>query len=425
MRGKILYLFLVLSLFSFHVFSQDTAYLKKHIINLSSEKFLGRGYVNKGVNKAAKYLAKEMQNIGLKNFNKSYFQKLDYSVNTFPGKISLEIDGKKLINGEDFFIGPASPKINQEYEIVNFDSITLADTIRFMAKAVSLKLSDKLVVIDFSVLTDSDVRWFYIHLMRHNYINAGGYIELNDGNLAWAVRNYQQNIPSLKIKKSSWNTNYNKVKLKLKPKFIEKYNTENVIGYIEGEKDEYIVICGHYDHLGSMGNKVFTPGANDNASGTSAVLDFARYYAKNKPKYNILFACFTGEEAGLRGSTYFADNPLIPLDKIKLVVNFDMIGTGEEGATIVNGAVEAYADITNKFLEINERNKYLNTLNLRGEARNSDHYPFHAKGVKAVFFYTMGAETYYHSPKDVIDNMSFAGYEGLFKLVRDFIAEYE
>ncbi len=417
---SIAFVFLVL-----HASGQDTAYVRKQISLLSSEKYHGRGYVSKGVNKAARHLAEEMKSIGLQSFDDNYFQQLSFPINSFPRNIDVEIDGKKMKAGEDFLIDPACPAVNKEYDIVVFDSISLSDTLRFITKAALMNVSDKMVVIDFSFLESSDVRWFYIHLMRFNYLKAAGYIELSDKHQAWAARTYQSEIPGIKMKKQAFNQNASKIKITAKPKFIKEFSTENVIGYIPGSSDEYVVFCAHYDHLGRMGKNVYIPGANDNASGTATVLDLARYYKKNPSKYNMVFMLFTGEEAGLFGSLHYANNPYFPLEKIKFVINFDMVGTGEKGAAIVNGQAEGYEKIAETFQAINVHNEYFTDLKLRGESKNSDHYPFHAKGVKAVFFYTMGADTFYHSPKDVVSNLTLTGYIPLFKLVTDFVSQYE
>ncbi|WP_448636180.1 M28 family peptidase [Pedobacter panaciterrae] len=76
-----------------------------------------------------------------------------------------------------------------------------------------------------------------------------------------------------------------------------------------------MVITAHYDHLGGMGNKTYFPGANDNASGISFLLSLAKYYAANPQPYTMAFICFAGEEAGLLGSKYFTEYPLLALQK--------------------------------------------------------------------------------------------------------------
>src|SRR4030095_9120627 len=108
----------------------------------------------------------------------------------------------------------------------------------------------------------------------------------------------------------------------------------NVLGMVPGTlyPDSFIVFTAHYDHLGRMGKKALFPGANDNASGSAMIIDLARYYAQpaNRPKCSLLFIAFAGEEAGLIGSRYYTENPILPLEQIKFLINLDLMGNGEE-----------------------------------------------------------------------------------------------
>jgi hypothetical protein len=101
----------------------------------------------------------------------------------------------------------------------------------------------------------------------------------------------------------------------------------NVIGYLEGSEspNEYMVIGAHYDHMGVVEGKIFN-GADDNASGTSAMLSLVEYFAQYPPKHSIIFAAYDAEELGLHGSRNFVDNSPIALEQIKVKFNFDMIG---------------------------------------------------------------------------------------------------
>ena len=120
----------------------------------------------------------------------------------------------------------------------------------------------------------------------------------------------------------------------------------NVIAYIPGTTDEYIVIGAHYDHLGLGDEHSLAPsqigqihhGADDNASGTAGVIELARWFSKQpKPKRGILFMTFAGEELGLLGSAYYTTHPLLPLDKAVTMLNMDMIGRIKDGKIFVNG----------------------------------------------------------------------------------------
>ena len=167
-----------------------------------------------------------------------------------------------------------------------------------------------------------------------------------------------------------------------------------------------------------MGNVIF-PGANDNASGVSSLLNLASFFKKYKPKYNIIFICFGAEELGLLGSKYFTENPLIELENIKLLLNLDIVGTGEDGIAIVNAfEQEKVAQIIGK---INEKHDLFSKIKLRGQAPNSDHYWFSKINVPAIFIYTMGGINAYHDPLDKSITLPQNKSNELLKLVTQLV----
>jgi Zn-dependent M28 family amino/carboxypeptidase len=216
------------------------------------------------------------------------------------------------------------------------------------------------------------------------------------------------------------------LKLHIKSSIQSEHRTQNVIGYVEGKnKDKFIVFSSHYDGLGMFGNVVF-PGAQDNASGTAAVLDLASYFSKseNKPPYSVVFICFGAEEIGMLGSNYYVDNPLFPLEKISLVINLDLVGSGSGGINIVNG--KKYEKIFNQLEKISNENYYFYKIIASDNRCNSDHCAFDKKNVPAFFLMTIGEEhKWSHSIYDRYDNLPFTKYESLFKLLRDFIVSYK
>lgn len=424
---QIVLLIFSLIVFSYSVNSQDLLKTKERIARLSSVELCGRGYLDNCAAKTAEYLADEFDKAGLIPFGDSFFQSFYYSVNTFPNDIELKIDGTNFIAGTDFLIGPSSPSVKRKYRVFKPDSLLLNDP-NLLLKKVSenKKLLKRLLVIDYALLNDIDKKWFYIFLMKSNKPGFAGFIELipETDELMWAVRRNQKDYPIVKIKRELFPDDAKKLYINCEPELIEKFHAKNVIAQISGKKEEYVVFTAHYDHLGRMGN-VYFPGAQDNASGTAMVLDLADYYAKNRSDYSIVFMLFFGEEAGLLGSRHYVENPMFDLDKIKILINLDMVGTGEKGITIVNGSAESYDDIFTLFNNINYEDKLLPDIVARGEAPNSDHAPFHEKGVKSVFIYSMGGTTYYHSIKDRPETLTFSGYFGLFELLTKFVRLYE
>ena len=201
------------------------------------------------------------------------------------------------------------------------------------------------------------------------------------------------------------------------------YQTQNLAAIIRGhaQPDSFLVVSAHYDHLGMMGRKAYFPGANDNASGVAILLELAAHYARpeNRPAYSVVFLLFGAEEAGLVGSRYFVAHPLVPLPRIKFLVNLDLLGTGEEGATVVNGKV--YEPAYQRLTALNDAHHYLPRLTARGRAANSDHFPFSEAGVPAFFLYTRGGSQAYHDVHDRPAALSLAGFAGAFELVRDFL----
>ncbi|HOZ31032.1 MAG TPA: M28 family peptidase, partial [Bacteroidales bacterium] len=333
---KLSYIFLLVFLlfFCFDSNAQNIDKTKERIEILASPEFGGRGYVNNGGYLAAVYIAEQMKNAGLKHFGDSFFQTFNYNVNTFPGKIKVKLQNKTLEPGKDFLIGPASPTVKSTYKIFLPDSLLLNDTIEFFKQISSNADKEKAFVIDYAQTQNIDIKKFYINIMRYNRW-FGCIVELIPEELMWSVSTQVQTYPDIKIKRESYTRDAEFIKINSKSEFVKDFEARNVIGYVEGEKDEFIVFTAHYDHLGRMGKDVYIPGAQDNASGTAFVLDLADYYSKNKPEYSIAFMLFFGEEAGLLGSSYYVLNPLFELKKIKAVVNLDMVGTGDDGITIV------------------------------------------------------------------------------------------
>ncbi|MFN8165310.1 MAG: M28 family peptidase [Bacteroidia bacterium] len=209
--------------------------------------------------------------------------------------------------------------------------------------------------------------------------------------------------------------------INIEAKVISKFKARNICAFVEGTQhpDSFLVISAHYDHLGEMGNVLF-PGANDNASGVSLLMNLAHYYATHPQKYSIAFILFSGEEAGLLGSKYFTEHPLIDLKKIRFLINTDLAGTGVEGITVVN-ASEFPAEFA-LMQKINTDNNLLAAVNSRGKAANSDHYFFTEKGVPSFFFYTLGGIKAYHDIDDKASTLPLNEHEDLFKLVTLFFA---
>jgi aminopeptidase YwaD len=374
-------IFILLSFIFVNSYSQDTVYARQVIKKLTSKEFLGRGYVNDGVNKAAKYISKELKSIGLSKFGKSYSQNYSFSVNTFPGLMSVVLDGKTLTAGKHYLIYPSAKTIKAGFQLFKTDSVTYEANDGHRPVPIKVKLKKKLTYTVATELSDNTT----IELLKDSFPNELKTIDVIFEN-----------------------------------KFIPDFKCQNLCGYIKGSQqhDTFIVFTAHYDHLGAMGKDTYFPGANDNASGVSVLLNLAKYYKTHPSKYSIVFIFFSGEEAGLLGSKYYSEHPVFPLSKIKFLTNLDLLGTGDEGIMVVNATV--FKEQFEKLNQINSEKNYLKQIKQRGKAANSDHYWFTEKGVPSFFIYTMGGIQAYHDIYDIEKTLPLSKYIEVCKLLIEF-----
>lgn len=201
----------------------------------------------------------------------------------------------------------------------------------------------------------------------------------------------------------------------------------NVIGLLPGtgpHANEYVVIGGHYDHLGIRGDRIYN-GADDNASGTAGVIELARVFAHTpKRDRSILFMAYSGEEMGLLGSKHYANNPTVPIEAISVMVNMDMIGrwTPHEHANMLAiqglGTGNAFKEIVSRRTEEHEI-EYIPDESARGP---SDHASFYGVGIPSLFFFT-GVHDDYHQPGDDTEKVNAEGAVAIASLIFDIASD--
>ena len=202
------------------------------------------------------------------------------------------------------------------------------------------------------------------------------------------------------------------------------YRSQNVCGYIPGETDTMIVFTAHYEHLGMHGDTIFY-GAHDNASGTAAVLDLARMRNLQRGHYTYVFLFFGGEESGLIGSSYFADLPLIKMNKVKLLMNIDLFCGGDDGLMVVNANAPETKPYVDLLVQLNDERHYAAKIGRRDNAANSDHW-FLSQQCPAVFLYTLGGPFGgYHSPTDTCEGCGLGHYDNFMTLLKTFLEHIE
>jgi len=200
--------------------------------------------------------------------------------------------------------------------------------------------------------------------------------------------------------------------------FSFKYKDEsitgtNILAEIKGKKhpETYMVISAHYDHLGIQNNKVFN-GADDNASGVSALISFAEYLSQHQPNYSVIFAAFDAEEIGLEGAKHFVK--ALENRPVLVNINLDMIGRSASNELYVVGAryteeLEVLIDDFNPHTSVILKQGHDGTDDKLDWTSASDHKYFHQKGIPFLYFGNEDHEAY-HTPEDDFEDLTKSFY---------------
>lgn len=425
---------IILAMLSASSFAQSNEEVLKaarsEIAILCSDSLGGRGYIDEGHKKAANYLARRYEEIGLFPLLKgkkigevNYQQTFPLEIN-LPTSTSLEIDGKQLKVGEEFIIsrfsgpGVCKGKIqdlgygleSQRFKKARGKIVLIRNG---WPEEIANNSERKEALKGLSTVQKriAELEAFQPKaiLVLHKKLTAGFSRQLG-------------RIPVLDIQEDVKTGLWKKASLQVKTG-KEQLSSQNVIGLMPGSevRDTVIAISAHYDHLGKLGTAVFR-GANDNASGTSMLLSMAEYFAKpeNKPKYSLLFIAFGGEETGLIGSGFYVNQqPVVPLAQTKFILNLDLMGNGVEGIMAVGG--KDFPTFFDHLVQSNDELKAVPKVRARKNAPNSDHYFFLLNGVPGFFIYTLGGPPHYHDVHDTPATIELSKYAEVRQLLIQFI----
>jgi len=275
-------------------------------------------------------------------------------------------------------------------------------------------------------------------LKEHLYVYASDYFQGRETGTIGQKRavDYIQNFyTTAGIKAAKGTTNYlQAMELKIKENLVQ---TENVVAFIEGSEfpNEYLVISSHLDHIGINSKGEINNGADDDGTGTVALLEIAEAFkqAKDKnqgPKRSIIFLHVTGEEKGLLGSKYYSENPLYPLADTMVNLNVDMIGrvnpkreTNDPnyiyliGADKLSQELHDISEATNKkYTQLSLDYTYNDEKDPNRFYYRSDHYNFAKKNIPVIFYFS-GTHEDYHKPGDTPDKILYPTLEKRTRLI--------
>lgn len=428
--------------------------LKGHLTILASDALEGRETGERGQKMAAAYIRAHFQEIGLQAPVKtaagmSHYQDVPLKTSA-AGNIYVISNGAKLVNGEDIYYSGSSHNTEDvatevifggngsKEELLSLDvkgkSVLIINSDRRETRAAQSLVEEMGGTMLFAVNAESDEAFDKMMDRYASFINRAR-IGLDDKESKAgvgtfyvspkvAVATFGKSIEKLQKVKSLSKVKSGELTYKLD--FIsKKLDSENVLGFLEGSdlKDEVLVITAHYDHEGVKDGKIYN-GADDDGSGTTAVLDISEAFALakeagNGPRRSILFMTVTAEEKGLLGSKYYSENPIFALENTVANLNIDMIGRrGYDHLDNDNYIYVIGADrLSTELHDVNEMaNKtYMNmeldyTYNDPNDKNRfyyrSDHYNF-AKHNIPIIFYFNGVHDDYHKHTDTVEKIEF------------------
>lgn len=397
------------------------ASLHNHITYLADDKLEGRRTGTEGEKLAYEYISKQFELAGLKAKadNGSYIQAFEVNEGrqTGPGT-SLIINNTTLVPDKDFF--PFAFSANAEKETSGAIALPEGDAAWFLDVKELLEENKNNPHFDLKDAIVKQANKVSGHgasaLLVYNSSNVDDELKFEPKSKKEIVK-----IPVLYISKETKQKFFKNetvpADIKINISIIDKKRTgHNVVGYIDNGAATTVILGAHYDHLGygEDHNSLYTGsqpqihnGADDNASGTAALIELGKLLKKSKlKKNNYLFIAFSGEELGLYGSKYYTEHPTIDFSKANYMINMDMVGRlndSTHGLTIGGfGTSPVWGqeiDIHDKYLKIN--------IDSSGTGP-SDHTSFYRKDIPVLFFFT-GAHSDYHKPSDDADKINYNG----------------
>lgn len=406
--------------------------LQKHTYFLASDELQGRRAGDLGEQKASAYIAEQFKKNGiLPKGSDGFFQ--PFSINDgrmVEGSTVLKINEKTLRVGIDFevlsnssngsFSGDASPSIHESNQPWLID---LADALEENKENPHFDLNN--------LLTEKIKNAKNKQASAIVFFNSAGQdiIAFNGKD-----RSEQTPIPVVYLKKSALDKHLTDLtstyhiasSVSFSPKIR---NARNVVGYVDNRAPLTVVIGAHLDHLGygEDGNSMIKGGvpsihngADDNASGTSSLIELSSILKKSKQKkFNYLFIAFSAEELGLNGSKYFVENPTISLNSVNYMINMDMVGRMNDSTNSITLGGYGTSPSWKNIIDAVKDKPFVIKYDSSGTGP-SDHTSFYRKDIPVLFFFT-GLHTDYHKPSDDADKINYLGMAKVVQFIQQMI----
>ncbi|MGC4035589.1 MAG: M20/M25/M40 family metallo-hydrolase [Chitinophagaceae bacterium] len=444
MRSRLVYT-IILLLPVFFIYAQKLkktdkaviANLQKHVSYLADDKLEGRRAGTEGETLAMAYISNEFSQIGISpKGTDSFYQ--SFPINDgrqINPDTYFSINKKELVKETDYFPFPfsANATVNAEPAL----SLQEADMPWFLNLKETLEENNNnphFDVFDFiKTKTNAAKKKGATAFIVYNTST------IDDPRFDVKDRSEPLQIPVVFVTKKSATEFFKDpaatLSIKLKTDIGEKKRTgHNVVGYIDNNASNTVILGAHFDHLGygedggsllRTGEHLIHNGADDNASGVAALIELARMLKSAKTKNsNYLFIAFSGEELGLFGSKYFADNPTIDLRSVNYMINMDMVGRFNDSThALTVGGYGTSATWSSAIAEANPKAAFSIRIDSSGIGP-SDHTSFYMKNIPVLFFFT-GIHSDYHKPTDDADKINYTGEYKVVRYINDIITNLD
>lgn len=423
--GSLLLLLALLLLPSFVLGQSVEEEVRRDVGRLASREMHGRGYDRDGHLKAAEYIRERFRALGLEGLGDDYFQPFDLQALRFKS-IRFEVNGVPLRLGRDYVPADMSGSGSVRSARIADAGSGLMIPDRKISDYAGVDPTGAIVVIDeripekikLDTTIDREFLGAELRVEVAKILNAKGVILLVD-RLTSGEYAPIAGIPVIKVRRDAFPAGARNASIEVRTS-VDDVTTQNVIARIPGSTvpDSTIIICGHYDHLGSLDDSTWFPGANDNASGIAMMLSLARHFKEHPLRYSIIFIAFSGEERGLLGSGHFVEHPLVDLGRVRFLINLDMAASGREGIMAVGGSdfPEEYALLCAVSDSIG-----LKEVRKRPNTPNSDHFFFLRDGVRGFYIYPFTGLQPYHHAEDTPETLEWDVLLRLREIVRRFL----
>lgn len=431
---NLLFLFLLLPVLGFaqklkKADKQIVESLKSHIAYLADDKLEGRRAGTPGEVLAVKYITEKFISAGLapKGDNNGFSQAFTIDEGREIRKSSLfNVNGKDLKPGVDFYPLGFSPdsKLNE-----SLSSVSIAER----GSPWFLNLAEGLIANKDNPHFDQTA-WIRNQVKNANDKGATAVILYNTETSGEELKydgkdkSEKASIPVVYVTRKAWTENFSDLQatydLKIKTETAAKVRTaHNVVGFIDNGSASTVVLGAHFDHLGygedggslmRSGERMIHNGADDNASGTAALIELAGILKKSKLKrQNYLFIAFSGEELGLFGSKYYVEHPTVDLKTVSYMINMDMVGRMNDSTKTITVGGIGTSPTWGSVVRTDARTGFSIKIDSSGTGP-SDHSSFYRKDIPVLFFFT-GYHADYHKPTDDAPRIN---YIGEFQIVR-------